>query len=159
MHRLLSYGGSAPCHGLFPRVEKPPLLPLVELGNRDLNPSNPARISRKSDSKPEKNHREILALTPSSQISTHGRFVSYSPPDRGARDRNRDPAGMPPRLDEMTMTNKAGRILQRIKERDRKNLKRWKPYTGPADWSFIVLDAPQQPIEGERDERPQVSNG
>jgi len=58
-----------------------------------------------------------------------------------------------------TMTNKAARILRKIRERDRQNLKHWKPYSGPADWSFIVLDAPQQSIEGERDERPELSNG
>ena len=59
----------------------------------------------------------------------------------------------------MTMTNKAGRILQRIKERDRKNLKRWKPYSGPPDWNFIVLDVPKQELENKGDEQPEVSNG
>jgi len=56
-------------------------------------------------------------------------------------------------------TEKAGRILKKMKERDRQSRKRWKPYDGPPDWSFIVLDAPQQAIEGEREEQPEVSNG
>jgi len=37
-------------------------------------------------------------------------------------------------------------------------IKRWKPYTGPAAWNFIVLDAPQKSLEGEGDELREVSN-
>jgi len=56
-------------------------------------------------------------------------------------------------------TEKVARILKKMRERDRKSLKHWKPYRGPADWSFIVLDVPQQPLEGKRDEPTEVSSG
>jgi len=36
--------------------------------------------------------------------------------------------------------------------------KRWKPYKGPADWSFIVLNAPKKELEEGKEERPEVSN-
>ena len=51
----------------------------------------------------------------------------------------------------------AAKLLEKIKKRDRQILKHWKPHEGPADWNFIVLDAPQQPIKGEKDERPEPS--
>jgi len=56
-------------------------------------------------------------------------------------------------------TDKAGRILKKMKEQDRRKRKRWKPYSGPADWNFVVLNAPPKQVDGERDERPEVSNG
>ena len=57
------------------------------------------------------------------------------------------------------MTDKAARILQKMKERDRNILIHWKPYAGPPDWDFIVLDAPKKQVEEERDERPEMSSG
>jgi hypothetical protein len=42
------------------------------------------------------------------------------------------------------ITEKAGRILQMMKERDRQASKHWKPYNGPLDWDFIVLNAPKK---------------
>jgi hypothetical protein len=57
------------------------------------------------------------------------------------------------------ITDKAARILQKMKERDRENLKRWKPYNGPADWNLIVLNTPKNELEDARDERPGLSNG
>jgi hypothetical protein len=56
-------------------------------------------------------------------------------------------------------TDKAARILQKMKERDRQRLKHWTPYKGPADWNFIVLDVPKKELKEGRDERPEVSNG
>ena len=56
-------------------------------------------------------------------------------------------------------TDKAQKILDAIERRDRKAVKRWKPYNGPADWSFIVLDAAKKELEERMDERPEVSNG
>ena len=53
------------------------------------------------------------------------------------------------------MTEKAQRILNELKKHDRLNRKHWKPYNGPADWNFIVLESPKRQIE----ERPEVSNG
>jgi hypothetical protein len=57
------------------------------------------------------------------------------------------------------MTDKAARILQRIKERDRQTLKHWTPFSGPPDWDFAVLNAPKMELEEGTDERPEVSNG
>jgi hypothetical protein len=37
--------------------------------------------------------------------------------------------------------------------------KHWKPFDGPADWDFIVLNSPKKGLEDGRDERPEVSNG
>jgi hypothetical protein len=50
------------------------------------------------------------------------------------------------------VTDKARKILQRMKERDRHILKHWTPYSGPADWDFIVLNAPRKDLEEERDD-------
>lgn len=57
------------------------------------------------------------------------------------------------------MTDKPTAILKKMKERDRKTLKHWKPYAGPPDWNFVVLNAPKSQVEEQRDERPEVSNG
>jgi hypothetical protein len=56
-------------------------------------------------------------------------------------------------------TEKAGKILQKMKERDRQTTNHWTPYRGPADWDFIVLNAPKKELEEGRDERPELSNG
>jgi hypothetical protein len=56
-------------------------------------------------------------------------------------------------------TDKATRILEKMRERDRHTLKRWTPYSGPPDWNFEVLNAPKKELEEMRDERPEVSNG
>ena len=56
-------------------------------------------------------------------------------------------------------TDKAGRIPRKIRERDRKSLKHWKPYRGPGDWSFIVLNPPPMLADGEKNERPVAKNG
>jgi hypothetical protein len=45
-----------------------------------------------------------------------------------------------------TKTKKAEEILKKMKKQDHK---RWKPYQGPPDLSFIALDAPKP--ESERD--------
>jgi hypothetical protein len=55
------------------------------------------------------------------------------------------------------MTDKATRILEKMRERDRKNLSHWRPYDGPPDWSFAVLNAPKNELEERRDERPEVT--
>jgi hypothetical protein len=47
------------------------------------------------------------------------------------------------------MTDKAARILEKMKERDRQSLKRWRPYNGPPDWDFAVLNAPKEELEEE----------
>lgn len=56
------------------------------------------------------------------------------------------------------ITDKAARILQRMKKRDRQTLKHWKPYDGPADWDSAVLNAPKKQLEEGTDERPEVGN-
>jgi hypothetical protein len=61
--------------------------------------------------------------------------------------------------EEYMITEKAGRILQSMKKRDTQTLKHWKPYTGPPDWSFAVLNAPNKQVEEGKDESPEVSNG
>ena len=58
-----------------------------------------------------------------------------------------------------TMTDKSARILQKMKERERQKLKHWKPYDGPPDWSFIVLNAPNKQVEEGKGERPEVNDG
>jgi hypothetical protein len=46
-------------------------------------------------------------------------------------------------MNESIMTSdKAEKILQQLKKRDQQNRKHWKPYDGPPDWSFAVLNAP-----------------
>jgi len=51
-------------------------------------------------------------------------------------------------------------VRRRIIERQRKNQKHWKPYTGPPDWSFIVLvDVPKKEEEEIRNGRSEVSHG
>ena len=56
-------------------------------------------------------------------------------------------------------TDKAQKILDIMKKKDRQTLKHWKPYDGPPDWGFAVLNAPKKDLEEGRDERPEVSNG
>jgi len=58
-----------------------------------------------------------------------------------------------------TITDRAARILKKIEDQDRKNQKRWRSYTGPADWSFAVLNAPKKEPEERKNESPEVSNG
>ena len=55
-------------------------------------------------------------------------------------------------------TEKAETILRRLKSRDRLIRKHWKPYEGPPDWDFAVLNAPKKDLEEGKDERPEVSD-
>ena len=57
--------------------------------------------------------------------------------------------------DHMT-TEKAQKILDALKRRDRQNRKHWVPYDGPADFSFVVLNAPKKDLEEGRDEESQA---
>jgi hypothetical protein len=51
-------------------------------------------------------------------------------------------------IKEVYMTSeKAQKILDAIKKQDRQTLKHWTPYKGPADWDFIVLNAPKTELE------------
>ena len=56
-------------------------------------------------------------------------------------------------------TDKAARILQKMKKRDRQTLKHWTPFSGPPDWDFAVLNAPNKQVEEGKDESPEVNNG
>jgi hypothetical protein len=44
-------------------------------------------------------------------------------------------------------TEKTAKILQLIKKRDQQIMKHWKPYDGPPDWDFAVLNAPKKELE------------
>jgi hypothetical protein len=44
-------------------------------------------------------------------------------------------------------TDKAEKILQLIKKKDRQILKHWTPYEGHPDWDFAVLNAPKTDLE------------
>jgi hypothetical protein len=62
-------------------------------------------------------------------------------------------------MNEKIMTSdKAEKILQRLKSTDRQNRKHWVPYDGPEDWDFAILNAPKGVVEEERDEKPEVGN-
>ena len=50
-------------------------------------------------------------------------------------------------------------ILKKMKKRDMKNQKGWKPYSSPADWIVIVPNVPKQEPKEAGDERPEVSDG
>jgi hypothetical protein len=55
-------------------------------------------------------------------------------------------------------TDKAEKILQMIKRNDRQIMKHWKPYDGPPDRDFAVLNAPKKDLEEGTDEGMEVSN-
>lgn len=56
-------------------------------------------------------------------------------------------------------TEKAQKILNAIKKRDRLASKHWTPYQGPADWDFIVLNSSKEELEEGKEEKSEVSNG
>jgi hypothetical protein len=58
---------------------------------------------------------------------------------------------------EMIMTDKAARILEKMKERDRHTPIHWKPYKGPPDWNFIVLDVPKKEVQEEVGQGEKIS--
>ena len=57
----------------------------------------------------------------------------------------------------MLETEKAAKIMQKMKERDRLSLKHWTPYSGPPDRDFAVLNAPKQEVQEEVGQAEKIS--